>query len=307
MRSRLLERPKEAIADWDKPREIQRDDHEILYNRGLELAKLGLLEEAIASYDETLKIQPDFYEAWYNRGDTLFNLGRFEEAIASWNKALEIQPNLHQAWINLGVALDELGRHEEAIASYDENLKFQPGNYRAWYNRGVALGNLGRFEEAIGSFNKALELKPDYADAFYNKACCYALQGNVEQALENLQQAINLSPNEYRQDAKTDSDFDSLRDSERFQALIQEESDREDGEIDESEWLRAAATNPAFDFLKNPEEDIYTLDDGKPFNAAEDKPTQAEILADIRRDRSFNPASYGLPDSVTLLREDRDR
>jgi hypothetical protein len=42
--------------------------------------------------------------------------------------------------------------------------------------------------------------------------------------------------------------------------LIPEQTD-----IDEREWLRAAATNPAFDFLKEPEEDIYTLADGKPF------------------------------------------
>ncbi len=35
--------------------------------------------------------------------------------------------------------------------------------------------------------------------------------------------------------------------------------------IDEMEWLRAAAANPAFDFLKEPEEDIYTLADGRPF------------------------------------------
>ena len=43
--------------------------------------------------------------------------------------------------------------------------------------------------------------------------------------------------------------------------LIPEQTD-----IDEREWLRAAATNPAFDFLKEPEEDIYTLADGKPFH-----------------------------------------
>ncbi len=36
-------------------------------------------------------------------------------------------------------------------------------------------------------------------------------------------------------------------------------------DIDETEWLHAASTNPAFDFLKEPEEDIYTLADGKPF------------------------------------------
>lgn len=37
-------------------------------------------------------------------------------------------------------------------------------------------------------------------------------------------------------------------------------------EIDEDEWLYAAAHNPAFDFLKDPAEDIYTLQDGQPFN-----------------------------------------
>ncbi len=37
-------------------------------------------------------------------------------------------------------------------------------------------------------------------------------------------------------------------------------------DIDESEWLQAAAKNPAFDFLEDPAEDIYSITDGKPFN-----------------------------------------
>ncbi|MBI3354355.1 MAG: hypothetical protein HY034_05660 [Nitrospirae bacterium] len=40
----------------------------------------------------------------------------------------------------------------------------------------------------------------------------------------------------------------------------------EETEIGEKEWLRYASVNPAFDFLKEPEEDIYTLSDGKPFH-----------------------------------------
>ena len=36
-------------------------------------------------------------------------------------------------------------------------------------------------------------------------------------------------------------------------------------EWDESEWLRAAAHNPAFESLNDPEEDIYSIADGKPF------------------------------------------
>jgi hypothetical protein len=43
--------------------------------------------------------------------------------------------------------------------------------------------------------------------------------------------------------------------------LLPDETD-----IDEMEWLRAAALNPAFDFLKAPEEDIYSLEDGRSFH-----------------------------------------
>ncbi|NOR49307.1 MAG: hypothetical protein GQ533_14900 [Methanosarcinaceae archaeon] len=42
--------------------------------------------------------------------------------------------------------------------------------------------------------------------------------------------------------------------------LLPEESD-----INETEWLQATASNPALGFLKDPEEDIYTLSDGRPF------------------------------------------
>jgi hypothetical protein len=34
---------------------------------------------------------------------------------------------------------------------------------------------------------------------------------------------------------------------------------------EEEEWLQAISKNPAFDFLKEPQEDIYSLNDGKPF------------------------------------------
>lgn len=39
----------------------------------------------------------------------------------------------------------------------------------------------------------------------------------------------------------------------------------EDSNEDEAEWLRAAARNPAFDFLGDQAEDIYSVTDGRPF------------------------------------------
>jgi PHD/YefM family antitoxin component YafN of YafNO toxin-antitoxin module len=55
--------------------------------------------------------------------------------------------------------------------------------------------------------------------------------------------------------------YDDLK---RLEAL--EEILREKAELEEYGWLKAAANNPAFDFLNDPEEDIYTLADGKPFH-----------------------------------------
>ena len=40
----------------------------------------------------------------------------------------------------------------------------------------------------------------------------------------------------------------------------------EDEDLNENEWLRAATRNEAFDFLNDPDEDIYSLADGKPLS-----------------------------------------
>ena len=98
-------------------------------------------------------------------------------------------------------------------------MEFKPDFHEAWNNRGYSLDNLGRYEEAISSYDKAVEFKPDYHQAWYNKACSYALQNNIEQAIESLKTAINLHP-KVREWAKTDSDFDAIREDERFQELI---------------------------------------------------------------------------------------
>ncbi|WP_242718398.1 tetratricopeptide repeat protein [Microcoleus vaginatus] len=48
------------------------------------------------------------------------------------------------------------------------------------------------------------------------------MRSQIDQAIQKWQQAINLNPDRYREMAKTDSDFDSIRSHTRFQALIQE-------------------------------------------------------------------------------------
>jgi tetratricopeptide (TPR) repeat protein len=146
--------------------------------------------------------------------------GNYEGAVAELGIALTVKPNKDSCHFWKGFALVELGRYEEAIAAYDDALKIKPDKHEALYNKGVALGRLGRIEEAIAAFDDALKIKPDKHEALYNKACAYALQNQLEPALDHLAQAIQLNTDRYCEMAKTDSDFDAIRDDPRFQALL---------------------------------------------------------------------------------------
>jgi tetratricopeptide (TPR) repeat protein len=87
------------------------------------------------------------------------------------------------------------------------------------HNRGLTLYRLKKYDEAIASYNKVLEIKPDFDAAWYNRACCHAVTQNFDQAIKDLQRAIELEP-QNRERAKTDCDFDTIREDERFKQLI---------------------------------------------------------------------------------------
>lgn len=40
----------------------------------------------------------------------------------------------------------------------------------------------------------------------------------------------------------------------------------DDSAISDEQWIKAVTHNPAYDFLKDPDEDIYTLEDGEAFH-----------------------------------------
>ena len=42
--------------------------------------------------------------------------------------------------------------------------------------------------------------------------------------------------------------------------------DKKTPEDEEKLWMSSISNNPAFDFLNDPEEDIYSLNDGEPIN-----------------------------------------
>jgi len=115
--------------------------------------------------------------------------------------------------------LIKLQRYDDALADLNRSLELKPDNAEVISVRGLTYFHLNRHDEAIKDFIRSLELKSDAPNTLYNLACLYSLKGKIDDALPYLEKAINKDEKN-REMAKTDKDFDNLRDDPRFKKLI---------------------------------------------------------------------------------------
>jgi Flp pilus assembly protein TadD len=184
-----------------------------------------LRANAEKNYQDYLKKNPNDSNAYNNLGILLANdESRWSEAESAYNKALEINPNDAEAYNNLGVLLaNDESRWSEAESAFNKALEINPNDAEAYYNLGVLLANdESRWSEAESAFNKALEINPNDAEAYFNLACLRSIskkEENKDEALEYLRKAVELD-SKYKAKAKTDPDFDFIRDDPRFKEIV---------------------------------------------------------------------------------------
>jgi tetratricopeptide (TPR) repeat protein len=81
-----------------------------------------------------------------------------------------------------------------------------------WEHTFTALPLLraGRWEEAIAVLEEGLRDHPQNASLLYNLACAESQAGRTVEAVRHLQEAVRINP-DYRENARTDKDFDPIR------------------------------------------------------------------------------------------------
>jgi ketosteroid isomerase-like protein len=107
----------------------------------------------------------------------------------------------------------------EAAAAYQRLVKENPNDPVAWHRLGTSQIYLRQLADAIKSLEQAIKIRGGAALDFYNLACAFSLSGEKEKALDNLEKAVNAGFTD-RQQYETDSDLDSLRETERFKELL---------------------------------------------------------------------------------------
>jgi quercetin dioxygenase-like cupin family protein len=84
-----------------------------------------------------------------------------------------------------------------------------------------AYADKGEVDRARQLMADLIEQHPDAWQGLFNAACLEARLGDRDRAVEHFERAVELEPEKAREFAKTDSDFDSIRDDPRFVALLE--------------------------------------------------------------------------------------
>jgi Tfp pilus assembly protein PilF len=102
----------------------------------------------------------------------------------------------------------------------EKRPSFRPKTLEDLVNYGVFLHNRGEYQEALKYFAQAAEQQPKNEHVLYCTAAAAAQAGDTAAALRALKAAIQANAAN-RAQARSDSDFDSLRDNDEFLELLE--------------------------------------------------------------------------------------
>ncbi len=171
-------------------------------------------------YKRLVMLDPGDIVAWNGLGNCYFAQADYVGALGYFEKARKLDPHNATAWYNVGVTKLGMVDRAGAIAALKRSTELYPEDADAWFNLGFAFYEQKDLAGAIDACMCALRISPNDADILYTLACYFSLRGQFSEVIYHLTRAVALKP-KLAQDARQEPDFDSIRDSPKFRAILE--------------------------------------------------------------------------------------
>ncbi len=186
---------------------------------------LGQADSAETLYLRAIGLRPDYVEAHQNLGILYYSQGQMEEAESHFLEAVRSDPAYVPVYVNLGFLYTFEGRWEEAVRLLQESPFDTAGQVQVFHEIGYAAFQSEMYDEALRAFETAVGL--DAAEPWNHYLACmfYTLRGQEDKALDALQTTLEkarAANEDYFERASTDENLAPLRETERYQALMEE-------------------------------------------------------------------------------------
>lgn len=173
-------------------------------------SELNKPKEALSDYDYALSLDSNSYEIYFFKSQLLINHFKFyEQALDNLNKAIILNPMIKEYYFSRGALLsNRLNKREEALKDYYKMLELDSINQKALNAIGVTYKKLGKLDSALKYYNKSIEIgpiQPYYLGLCYqNRAAIYEERNMLDSAEQDYNLAIKYNeghPGHYYQKA----------------------------------------------------------------------------------------------------------
>lgn len=174
------------------------EDYNSHYNRGLCWMKLGKPEEAIRDFKATILVEPEFQKAYIQIARLQSKLKKYKDSIQNYTKALEFdeEPDVKATlYFERGVVYNLEKQYTEAVQDFTSCIKLDPNFVDSFYNRAVIYHHeLKEFENALQDYNKVLELAPEDESVLCDRGVLYGEMGKIDLAKADLENVLKINP-----------------------------------------------------------------------------------------------------------------
>jgi tetratricopeptide (TPR) repeat protein len=212
-------RLKEAEESYRKAIELNLN-HATAYNNlgNLLFKDESRLKEAEESYRKAIELNPNYVNAYNNLGNLLFkDESRLKEAEEKFRKAVELSPTSALTYVSLGVFLYKQNRIDEAKKIFQTSVELDKSDFNPYLGLAAIYKKQGNQKESKKYAEQAKNLLKEVD--YYNLACLNSILDKKDESYNYLKLAIEKSPR-YKSMAKTDPDFEWIRDDERFWEIV---------------------------------------------------------------------------------------
>ena len=218
---------KQADIASEKALELAPELAEAHLSRGISLTLSRKFEEAEREFETAMRLDPKLFEAAYFFARARRTQGRFADAAKLFEHAAALRPEEYQPLIFLADVYDTMGKTSEstevrrrAAKVVGEWLELNPDDARACVLGAANVATLGDHERAHLLAARAKAIDPDDPMLLYNLTCMYARMGQPEEALRHLESAVDKGYG-HKDWIQHDSDLDTIRQTPKFQAILQ--------------------------------------------------------------------------------------
>lgn len=193
-------------------------------NLGAAFLYMGKYPEAIQTFEHSLQLHP-LPGTYANVGTAYFHQRKFADAARYYEKAVSLDSRNGDLWGNLGDAYHFSGQQSRALDAWrkqlaliNERLQVNPRDAEQQGDAASCYADLGDKADAEAHLAQSLALGRTNTNLLFNAAVVYNDLGETGDALEWLHKALAAG---YSASIVRDSpDFDNLRSSPQFQALL---------------------------------------------------------------------------------------